>query len=87
LYPFAAETAVYQDARVRRAALVAHRGKRVLAVECFEGQGPIDLGAVRQALAWAQLDEVRLCERVPVDSRHNAKIDYPALHRMLDRQG
>jgi acyl-CoA synthetase (AMP-forming)/AMP-acid ligase II len=87
LYPFAAETAAYQDPRVRRAALVAHRGKRVLAVERLEGQGPINVEALRAALAWAQLDEVRLCRTVPVDSRHNAKIDYPALHQLLDRQG
>ena len=41
LYPFAAETAVYQDPRVKRAALVARGGKRILAVEYFvPGQGP-----------------------------------------------
>jgi acyl-CoA synthetase (AMP-forming)/AMP-acid ligase II len=86
IYPFAVEAAVYQGPDVRRAALVAHRGKRVLALERFEGQGAIDVGALRQALAWAHLDEVRLCRRIPVDSRHNAKIDYPALYQLLDRQ-
>src|SRR5262249_35102583 len=65
LYPFAAETAAYQDPRVRRAALVAHRSKRVLAVEPLDGLA-LDLDALRSTLAWAQLDEVRLCPRIPV---------------------
>jgi len=85
LYPFAAETAVYQDPRVKRAALVGRGGKRLLAVEYFlPGQGPHP-EALHQALAWTQLDKVLVCRNIPVDSRHNAKIDYPALHRMLDR--
>ncbi len=85
LYPFAAETAVYQDPRVRRAALVAHRGKRVLAVEFHEGHPPADLDALRASLAWANLDEILPCPCIPVDKRHNAKIDYPALHQLLER--
>ena len=85
LYPFAAETAVYQDPRVRRVALVAHRGKRILAVEFYEGHTPADLDAMRTALAWAHLDEVRACRNIPVDKRHNAKIDYPSLYRLLEQ--
>lgn len=84
LYPFAAETAVYQDASVKRAALVAHHGKRILAIEYFDGQSKHDPESLRSSLAWTQLDEVRVCRRIPVDKRHNAKIDYPALYRMLD---
>ena len=85
LYPFAAETAVYQDPQVRRAALVAHRGKRVLAVEFYEGHTPTNLDAVRAAVKWTHLDEVRLCPSIPVDKRHNAKIDYPSLYRLLEQ--
>jgi acyl-CoA synthetase (AMP-forming)/AMP-acid ligase II len=83
LYPFAAETAVYQNPRVRRAALVAHRGKRILAVEFYERHNPADLDAMRAALAWTCLDEILPCDHIPVDKRHNAKIDYPSLYRML----
>lgn len=85
LYPFAAETAAYQDPRVRRAALVAHRGKRVLAVEFYQGHDSVDLDALGATLAWAHLDEIRPCACIPVDKRHNAKIDYPALYLMLDQ--
>jgi acyl-CoA synthetase (AMP-forming)/AMP-acid ligase II len=86
LWPFAAETALYQDRRVRRAALVAHHGKRVLAVEFYGDAGAVDVKALREALAWARVDEVRECKTVPVDKRHNAKIDYPALQEMLDKK-
>jgi acyl-CoA synthetase (AMP-forming)/AMP-acid ligase II len=85
LYPFAAETAVYQDPRVRRVAMVAHRGKRVLAVEFHDGQAPPALDAFRAALGWTHIDEVRPCRSIPVDKRHNAKIDYPSLYRMLEQ--
>jgi acyl-CoA synthetase (AMP-forming)/AMP-acid ligase II len=86
LYPFAAECAVYQDPRIKRAAAVAHGGQRILALETFDGTSP-DLAGLREALAWADFDAVRVLQRVPVDGRHNAKIDYPALRRLLDRDG
>jgi hypothetical protein len=38
---------------------------------------------LRKATAWAQIDEVRIVSKIPVDARHNAKVDYPALRRML----
>jgi acyl-CoA synthetase (AMP-forming)/AMP-acid ligase II len=85
LYPFAAECAVYQDQRVRRAAVVAHQGRRLLAVEFFDREAHLDLAAIRKTLAWACLDEVRVCRQIPVDGRHNAKIDYPGLRRLLGR--
>jgi hypothetical protein len=71
---------------VRRAAFVEHRGKRILAVEFYPGGAAIDIQALRQSLSWALVDEVRVCRTVPVDSRHNAKIDYPALIQLLERQ-
>ncbi len=86
LYPFAAETAVYQDANVKRAAVFSHRGKRTLVLEYHEPDTRPDLPALAAALGWAHVDVVRVCRSIPVDSRHNAKIDYPALYRMLDRR-
>jgi len=35
------------------------------------------------SVAWAQVDDVRFMAALPVDKRHNAKIDYPALRRVL----
>lgn len=83
LYPFAPEAAAYTDSNVRRAAFVAHRGKRVLAVECYDRRAGTDLDAMRRRLAWAHVAEVRVCPHIPVDKRHNAKIDYPRLSELL----
>lgn len=87
LYPFAAETAVYQDLAIRRAAMVAHAGRRVLAVEFHDGRSDGDLARIRDTLAWTRLDDIRVCKQIPVDRRHNAKIDYPSLYAMLDKAG
>ncbi|MFN4261825.1 MAG: AMP-binding protein [Gemmataceae bacterium] len=84
LFPFAVESAVYQDPAVRRAAVVAHAGRRLLLVEPFAGMA-VDVETIQRQVAWACLDEIRLCTRIPVDKRHNAKIDYPALRQWLER--
>jgi hypothetical protein len=38
---------------------------------------------LREQLQWAGLDRIVLLDAIPVDARHNAKIDYPALRREL----
>jgi olefin beta-lactone synthetase len=82
LYPFAVECAVSSLPEVRRSALVAYQGRRLLAVEFYPGmnQNPAQL---KEILGWARLDEIRAYPKIPVDKRHNAKIDYPALFRLL----
>jgi acyl-CoA synthetase (AMP-forming)/AMP-acid ligase II len=80
LYPFAVECAAMQAAAVRRAALVAVDGRRVLAIE---GEKTLSLDPIRSSLSSAQLDQVVRLDRVPVDKRHNAKTDYVALAREL----
>jgi acyl-CoA synthetase (AMP-forming)/AMP-acid ligase II len=79
IYPFQVESAVLLDSRIVRAALVGHKGKRVLAVE------PLQTGQVPelQAYARAQIDEIRILPNLPLDKRHNSKIDYVALQRLL----
>jgi acyl-CoA synthetase (AMP-forming)/AMP-acid ligase II len=85
LYPFAVEFAAQNDPAVRRAALVLHEGQRTLVVEQRRGR-PLDAEALQAGLAWAKLDRLLLVPRLPVDRRHNAKIDYPALRRLLERR-
>lgn len=85
LYPFAVECAISCHPQVRRAALVARAGQRILALDLYRPMGHADLDALASAVAWARLDELRVLHHIPVDRRHNAKIDYPALHRLLDR--
>jgi acyl-CoA synthetase (AMP-forming)/AMP-acid ligase II len=80
LYPFAVECAAMQTPAIRRAALAAIDGRRVLAIEAGE---PVSAETILSSLAWAQLDQVVFLDHVPVDRRHNAKIDYVALARKL----
>ncbi|HOS44697.1 MAG TPA: AMP-binding protein, partial [Armatimonadota bacterium] len=84
LYPFTVECAIADGPGVRRSAVVAHRGRRLLVIEPRPGTRP-DIRALAETLAWAQLDDILLLPRLPVDARHNAKIDYPALLARLAR--
>jgi acyl-CoA synthetase (AMP-forming)/AMP-acid ligase II len=83
LYPLAAEACAVDDPRIRRAALVAHAGRRILAVELFDPHAQPERDLLDRQLRWAHVDEVRTCRTIHVDRRHNAKIDYPGLARML----
>jgi acyl-CoA synthetase (AMP-forming)/AMP-acid ligase II len=83
LYPFTVEGALSHCAGVRRSAVVSRSGRRVLAVEV---DGGADLADVRRTVRWAELDEVVAVTRIPVDRRHNAKVDYPALDQLLSRR-
>lgn len=84
LYPFSVESAAHTFPAVRHAALVAQVGQWVLALELYTPQSAAWLATLRETLAWAGLDEIRILPRLPVDKRHNAKIDYPALRKLLD---
>jgi acyl-CoA synthetase (AMP-forming)/AMP-acid ligase II len=85
LYPFAAECAAMQSPAVRRAALVARESERILAVELRRRLDADESRALMQSLAWAGIDRIRAYPGLPVDRRHNAKIDYDALHRLMER--
>lgn len=81
LHPFAVECVAGMLPGVRRSALLAHEGRRILAIEGDERQ--LNLAELKHVLAWAQLDAVLRLKRIPVDKRHNAKVDYPALLALL----
>lgn len=81
LYPFTVECAAHFFEGVGRSAMVAHMGRRILLVET---DGSLDLVGLSAALAWAELDEVRLVKEIPVDKRHNAKVDYTRLYKLLE---
>ena len=87
IYPFAAECAASQLRWIERSALVGRNGERLLAVQSGQPE-PADAGQrVQKVLSWAQLDRIVPVPRIPVDRRHNAKIDYPALKKELERHG
>lgn len=81
LYPFAVECVAMSFECVRRAAFIQLGRKRVLVVE-----GEIDereFAELRTKVSWASIDEVRRMRRIPVDARHNAKVNYPELRKKL----
>ena len=83
LYPFAVECVAMGFPFVHRAAFVSIDGKRILAIE---GTAPLSrekLTDLRTTLSWAEVDVVRLLRRIPMDSRHNSKVNYPELIRHL----
>jgi acyl-CoA synthetase (AMP-forming)/AMP-acid ligase II len=84
LYPFAAEACAAADPRIRRAALVARDGRRVLAIELFDSQSGPEPDFLDRHLPWASVNELHVCREIPVDRRHNAKIDYARLSGLLD---
>jgi len=85
LYPFAVEAAASDVPGLRRSAFACRRGRRILVVE-VEGDARAIREALLRRLSWARLDDIVIARRVPVDARHNAKVDYQALHRLLARQ-
>jgi acyl-CoA synthetase (AMP-forming)/AMP-acid ligase II len=83
LYPLLVESAASADRAVRRAACVSSDGRRILFVELEPHATRHDVSGLHGKLSWALLDEIGVLRRIPVDRRHNAKIDYPALRRMV----
>ena len=78
LYPFSVECAARSDPQVKVAALVGRQDRRILLIQASEG-ARIDTQKLSDMLAWAQLNEIRQIERIPLDRRHNAKVDYTKL--------
>lgn len=78
LYPFAVECAARNIAGVERAALLGRNGRRTLFVQPRKGE-QVNMEVVREILQWAHLDEVHLLRLIPLDKRHNAKVDYTRL--------
>jgi acyl-CoA synthetase (AMP-forming)/AMP-acid ligase II len=83
LYPFGVECVAMTFPEVRRAAALTHAGRRRLVVEAAEGAREKLLAELQLATAWAHIAQVRFVDAMPVDTRHNAKVDYPALRRLL----
>jgi hypothetical protein len=78
LFPFAVETAAMSWPGVKHAGLFADGGCARLAVE-----GEFDLADVAaRARAIGDVEVVRV-KAVPLDKRHNSKVDYARLRKML----
>ena len=78
LYPLAVECAASFLPGVKRSAVIAIGESRILFVQS-EGA---DMSTIKSRLAWAALDHVCRIDEIPVDRRHNAKVDYPRLVKL-----
>ena len=85
LHPFAVECGARLHDDVRHAALAQWEGRRVLAVAPISPMQGVDREGLRAQLADVGLDAVVVLSEIPMDRRHNAKVDYPALADRLDR--
>jgi olefin beta-lactone synthetase len=85
LFPLAVEATATGLDGLGRCALCAFNGRRILFVESRAGVAAAKADEIRRRLAWAQLDDVIAVPRIPVDRRHNAKVDYPALAALAAR--
>lgn len=85
-FPLAVEAALRRVPGVGRAALVpvpgGHGGERLVVAY----DGPARPDDVRAALPPGRVDAVISLPRLPLDRRHDAKIDLPALRKMLLRR-
>lgn len=82
-YPLGIEAVAKALEAVERAALVGHCGRRLLVVECRPAQRDAIANRLRASPIAKQFDELRFVPEIPVDRRHNGKIDYPRLHALL----
>lgn len=83
-YPLMVEAALADHPQLARAAFVSHHGQRLLVVELKRGADRSSLEDLARAVPWAGIARVVRLAHIPLDRRHNAKIDYPALRAELD---
>jgi hypothetical protein len=84
VYPFQVEYAVSAVRGVRRAALIEKDGDRVLVLETSGREFRSNCAEAAKCVARFEIDRIVTVHRIPVDRRHDAKVDYPALARLLD---
>ena len=66
-----------QRAWLKAQRLVQRRVPRLFAIETAEPERVC--AQIKRELAWAAFADVRPIHKIPVDHRHNAKVDYTAL--------
>lgn len=79
IYPFGIECAARLRCGIGTCALLDHRHKVTL---ICEGK-PDDALTSRIQSEFPQIEQVLFLPSIPLDRRHNAKIDYPALSKLL----
>ncbi|HNB21619.1 MAG TPA: AMP-binding protein [Candidatus Melainabacteria bacterium] len=96
LYPFQVEVAASEMPAVRRATCLKFGAKRVLVIEkkqisvverirnVLRRAKPFK-DSIRDSFAWLRFDEIKCVDSIPVDERHNSKIQYARLQQRLQQ--
>ena len=79
LYPFAVEVAARFWPGVQKCALMGEKGHPVLVVQ----GSPVHLSDWKTSAGAFGISDIRHIERIPMDRRHQSKIDRPALLRLM----
>ena len=79
LYPMGVEQAAMRNPSIGKAAMVSHHGQRVLAVTLRAPKTQPDFASLFKSFSFANVDSIRIVKRMPLDRRHQSKIDYSSL--------
>jgi len=81
IYPFAIESAASTIAPQATTALTYHNSKITL---CYSGEITThELTLLKAKTQVMGVEHIIKLEKIPLDNRHNAKVDYPALQQLL----
>ena len=83
MYPFAVECALREGPGMEEVAAISVDGRRTLIVS---GDAAIlSDSALTGAVPWAGIERVIRVKAIPMDRRHNSKVDYGELRRVIAR--
>ena len=68
---------------IQQCAFIAWKAKRCLLIQSATPPTGGELESLRTSLAWTRLNDVRLVPHIPVDRRHQAKVDYVRLSKQM----
>ena len=87
IYPLTVECAVDYNRDVQRIAFFSYRYQRTLVVEMADkSSSQRSLSSVLESLQWANVEALRVVEKIPMDQRYPRRVDRVALERILDEQ-
>ena len=84
VYPFQVEIPACQLPNVARAALLQFGEQRSLVVETHNGQSIREVLARSTLLEQARISRVITVRALPMDRRHNSKVDYGRVEQLMD---
>ncbi len=85
MYPFAVECALRECFGLTEVVALAADGRRTLVLGGnFEGVTDSD---IRESVPWARIAHIKRIDTIPMDTRHNSKVDYAELRRRIHSTG